>query len=203
MGVHPDESAVTETLRGLYQRVDYLWKIEQRAMSGQEQAEWFGVQLGYDIEPASARRLADMLALVLVTYPPQLRVGANGVLEQLKPLFKLAVISDTGVLRGEAIREVLRRDQLFDYFEHFTFSDETLTTKPQARQFLYTLGMLGVRPERAVHVGDREETDVAGAKATGMRAVLVSADGIDSTQADAVIRDLQELPDVIAGWSDA
>jgi putative hydrolase of the HAD superfamily len=202
MRVRPAEEDVRRTLVGLYQRVDVLWRNEQRAMSGTEQAQWFGQQLGYDIEPKSARRVADMLAMALVRHPPVLRVGANGVLEAVEADYKLGLISDTGVLRGCAIREVLRRDQVLEYFQHLTFSDETLTTKPQPRQFLYTLQMLGVRPEQAVHVGDMEETDVAGAKACGMRAVLLSPDGTSDSDADAVIADLCELPDVLLNWSD-
>ena len=46
-------------------------------------------------------------------------------------------------------------------------------TKPHESIFLELLGRLGVAPEEAVMVGDSVEDDVEGARAVGMRALLV------------------------------
>jgi FMN phosphatase YigB (HAD superfamily) len=45
--------------------------------------------------------------------------------------------------------------------------------KPHPAPFLRALGLVGVAPGLAVHVGDRSEKDVAGARAVGMRCIRV------------------------------
>jgi FMN phosphatase YigB (HAD superfamily) len=63
------------------------------------------------------------------------------------------------------------------------------------------LDALGARPEEAVMVGDDVETDVGGAKALGMRGVLVRTGKFEEKtlaaadpQPDAVIDSIADLP---------
>ncbi len=62
-------------------------------------------------------------------------------------------------------------------------------------------------PARCVYVGDRPYDDISGAKAVGMRAVLVPHSDIPAEQQvpvdvhpDAVLHRLADLPDLIADW---
>jgi putative hydrolase of the HAD superfamily len=65
-------------------------------------------------------------------------------------------------------------------------------TKPHAAIFRRMLELLGVEPAEAVMVGDTIEDDVEGARAIGMRAVLVDREGrYDGVEA---IDDLRALP---------
>jgi len=61
-----------------------------------------------------------------------------------------------------------------------------------------------VPPAQTVHVGDLEETDVAGAREAGLRSVLIT-NGRDApdTAADTAIGALDELIDVIETWEHA
>jgi len=98
------------------------------------------------------------------------------------------------------LREILRRDGLLSHFRALTFSDETGATKPLPQQFLRTLAILEARPEEAVHVGDLPETDLAGARAVGMKAVLFL--GVSHRQdgrplADAVFEEYGELEELL------
>jgi putative hydrolase of the HAD superfamily len=49
--------------------------------------------------------------------------------------------------------------------------------KPDPEIFAAALELAGCRPEEAVHVGDTEEEDVAGAQAAGIRPLLIDRDG--------------------------
>jgi putative hydrolase of the HAD superfamily len=80
--------------------------------------------------------------------------------------------------------------------------------KPAAAVFEAALELAGCSADRAVHVGDSVSKDVAGARAAGIRAVLLDRDGErpDQTPADAEaagggeaarIASLAELPGVI------
>ena len=62
-------------------------------------------------------------------------------------------------------------------------------------------------PARCVYVGDRPYDDVSGAKAVGMRAVLVPHSDIPAHQQvpvdvapDGVLHRLADLPELIADW---
>ena len=65
--------------------------------------------------------------------------------------------------------------------------------KPDRRIFERGLELAGARPEEAVHVGDSVENDVAGARALGIRPVLVARDGAAPEGVEAV-GSLAELP---------
>jgi len=122
--------------------------------------------------------------------------GVAEVLPRLSRRYRLGLISDTGLTPGRVLRELLRRDGLLPYFRTLTFSDETGATKPLPEQFLRTLTILKARPEDAAHVGDLPETDLTGARAVGMKAVLFL--GVSNRQdgrplADGVFEQYSEL----------
>jgi FMN phosphatase YigB (HAD superfamily) len=61
--------------------------------------------------------------------------------------------------------------------------------------------MLDASPADAAHGGDLRRTDIAGARAIGMRSIRyrgLSDDTSTGPEADSVIDDHRELPDLIA-----
>jgi putative hydrolase of the HAD superfamily len=80
------------------------------------------------------------------------------------------------------------------------FSDEVGRSKPEPVMFETTAAALGVKLTEIVHIGDREQKDVQGARAVGARAVLstvVKDRGVDSTKAEAVCSDYKKLAAII------
>jgi HAD superfamily hydrolase (TIGR01549 family) len=67
-------------------------------------------------------------------------------------------------------------------------------TKPHASIFRAALEGLGVEPHEAVMVGDSLEDDVEGARALGMRGLLVDREGRHPEWGDERLDDLRELP---------
>ena len=84
--------------------------------------------------------------------------------------------------------------------EYATNTTATVVGKPSAAFFALAVAALGVPPESVVVVGDDVTTDVLGARAAGLRAVLVrtgkyrSGDEGAATDADAVIDSIADLP---------
>jgi FMN phosphatase YigB (HAD superfamily) len=64
--------------------------------------------------------------------------------------------------------------------------------KPDPRVFERALAIAGAAPDEAVHVGDKVDNDVDGARAAGVRAVLVQRQGEPPPGVEAV-RSLREL----------
>ena len=69
-------------------------------------------------------------------------------------------------------------------------------TKPDRAVFVRALEAAGAEPGEALHVGDSVENDVEGARAAGLRALLLARDGEAPRGVDA-IRSLAELPSVV------
>ena len=71
-------------------------------------------------------------------------------------------------------------------------SAEAGAAKPDPAIFRHALDLAGAAPRQTVHVGDSLDLDVAGARAAGIRAVLVCREGAPPTGVRAV-RSLAEL----------
>ena len=173
------------------------WREEQRSITTEH---WLREMLVFLEAELSKDALADLCRPIEEIYlhdgAPRPVPGVAEVLLRLSRRYRLGLISDTGLTPGRVLRELLRRDGLLPHFRALTFSDETGAAKPLPEQFLRTLSILEARPEEAAHVGDLPETDLAGARAVGMRAILFL--GVSDRQdgrplADGVFEEYGEL----------
>ena len=97
----------------------------------------------------------------------------------------------------------LERDGVLGLIEARVYTSDLEHTKPHPESFLTVLGELGVAPADAVFVGDRPVDDISGAKALGMRAVLIPNDYVPDhpVTPDARITRLSELLPLVESWS--
>jgi len=113
---------------------------------------------------------------------------------------------------GEAIRKALRKLRLDRLFNTVVISDEVGWRKPHPKIFKIFLDELKLDPDEAIYVGDDLKYDIEGAKAVGMKAVLVSSGGTvredeiygqaaepSSVEPDFTIRSLPELLQILDG----
>ncbi len=131
---------------------------------------------------------------------PDLVPGVADALKILVQRYRLVVISDTIFSPGRALRELLAGYGLLEHFSAFVFSDEAGWSKPAPQVFHRAAELMGCQLGEMVHIGDRERNDIAGPKALGARAVLLTAAidrGSDGTRADAVCSDYRRLPGII------
>jgi putative hydrolase of the HAD superfamily len=90
---------------------------------------------------------------------------------------------------------------LFDRLELAAFFDAILDSavegveKPDPRLFLLALERLGAAPREAVHVGDLYGVDVVGARAAGVRPVLLDEAGLYEDADCPRVRSLVGLAD--------
>lgn len=66
---------------------------------------------------------------------------------------------------------------LAGYFDAVISSADVGRTKPDPEPYTAALRALDIDPHEALFVGDRVETDIAGARAAGLRAVLIDRSG--------------------------
>ena len=120
-------------------------------------------------------------AISFYAYP-----DARPALEQLAAAgLKLGVVANWDI----SLHDVLARVGLAGAFEAVVTAAAVGAAKPHPQPFEAAMRNLGVEASQCVHVGDDPATDVAGAEAIGISALLIDRSGRDP---DA-LRDLTEL----------
>ncbi len=99
----------------------------------------------------------------------------------------------------------LERDGVLELIDARVYTSDLPHTKPHPEAFRAVLAELAVEPEEAVFVGDRPVDDISGAKALGMRAVLIPNSDVPGHPVvpDARIGSLSELLPIIDKWAAA
>jgi HAD superfamily hydrolase (TIGR01549 family) len=120
--------------------------------------------------------------------------GAPEALDELRTDgLRLALVSNA----EPRLRDTLEAAGLAQRLDYLVISAELGIEKPDPRIFRAALEALGVSPERAIHVGDLYEVDVVGARAAGLKAVLVDNADLSADRNVARIRSLGELPPLL------
>lgn len=133
--------------------------------------------------------------------PPELAPEIQLAIRELSKKYKLAVISDTIFSPGRVLKNILEQYELSELFDCFVFSDEIGCAKPNPRVFEKVSTETGVPFEEMVHIGDREEKDVAGPHQVGAKAILTTVvldRGSADTRANAVCTDYSKLVDIVS-----
>jgi putative hydrolase of the HAD superfamily len=200
IGDVPPDHKLLDSLAHGFDFFDDVWRREQRTPLCSEILDATLLHLGVDLPAAARRRVAGIFAELLLQAPPDVVPGAARTVAYLGGTYRLALISDTGYSPGHVLRRVLDSAGMLDHFDYLYFSDEGGRSKPHTEVFRTVLEHLGVRAPEAVHVGDMERTDIAGAHAAGMWAIhFVGANDRDAaiSTADAVTRHFEEVPRLV------
>jgi putative hydrolase of the HAD superfamily len=202
LGMRPPRAVLADALQSGFDFFDRIWLEEHRTPLCFETVDAILATLDVMLPDEARSRVITAFEQVLLEAPPDPMPGTAYALPLLAERYKLAVVCDTGYSPGSVLRKLLARHDMLRHFSYLYFSNEHGASKPSTRVFHWTLERLGVRPSEAIHVGDLQRTDVAGAQAAGMLAVLfVGANNRDAarTTADLVVRHFDELPTALGG----
>jgi putative hydrolase of the HAD superfamily len=149
--------------------------------------------------PPRARGLPDLRDALLASlrFRPYPEVPA--ALEALREdgATRLVVVSNWDV----SLHGVLADTGLSPLLHGAITSAECGAGKPDPAIFARALELAGgVAPAAALHAGDTIGADVAGARAAGIRPVLVARDGAPAPPGVAVLDDLRGLPALVAAY---
>lgn len=142
-------------------------------------------------------RLSELAARYWDYPPAALYPDVLPALRELSGRYRLAIVANQRAL----VLEALRRDGIAGYIDVWAISEVVGAEKPHPAIFRHALDEAGVTASRAVHVGNRLDTDVRGARETGLRTVWVlrgeappEPTAEQLAEPDAAIRTLAELP---------
>lgn len=188
--------------------IEHLWAIRARLLTADPMLRHRLSELrrrilfhalsdaGYPGEDARALAEQGFQVFLSARHQVELFPDVHRTLEQLADRYILGVITN-----GNAD---VRRLGLSDYFRFALNAEELGVGKPDPHPFRTALQQAGVAATAAVHIGDHPGDDIAGAQASGLRAIWFNPQGKawgDTPAPDAQVRSLAELPALLAGWS--
>jgi len=157
--------------------------------------------------PAVTRLIHDFLGVRFAAPLSELELTFWDASVTMRPMTgardALAAIADAGIpmavlsnssFGAATIRHELARHRLADHLAFVMVSADYVVRKPNLLLFEIAAVRLGVPRDDIWFVGDRLDTDIAGAKAAGLRAVWLRPPGAaPSDNADATVLDWAEL----------
>ncbi len=170
------------------------WPVSERM---QVLLDGLGKQLPEDDFQEFVQHLENME----LEYRPNPAPGAVEALKALHGKYKLAVISDAIFSPGKNLRVLLQDAGMYEYFDHFVFSDELGNSKPHPAVFESVAQAFDIDVKDIVHVGDRPHNDIGGPHAVGARGLLltvVKQRPLEGHTPDAVCDDYSKILDVLA-----
>lgn len=201
-GYRWEEERCGKVYSDLWGWFDVHWLEKQRTPDSEEMVDRLCSELDVILRGEDRAGVIDGFERGVLDHPPQVLPGAVEGVQFLAERAKLAVISDTAFSPGTVLRELLEQIGIARSISAWSFSNETRVAKPDPRAFHHVLEALGATAAEAVHVGDIERTDIAGAHAVGMRAVLYRGESEPhkyaqkETNADAVLEGWERIAEV-------
>ena len=171
----------------VYSRLRVAHEHGERGSELQQMCAWFGLN----------DALVPDLVQIIRNHQPNIWLShdVTDVLATLRTRGWRTAILTNGLPSTQAAK--VRALGLFELVDHVLYADEHARGgKPAPEPFLAALNRLEVAPQNAVMVGDDRINDIEGARALGMRTILLARgehpphDG----GADVVIRELSDLP---------
>jgi HAD superfamily hydrolase (TIGR01549 family) len=198
--VELDDNILPHLYKEVWQKFEKEWQENHYTMSTTETVGYILDKLQVKISQSSFDSLVKYFEEALLYHPPELMNNFNNIIQYLSENYKLGIISDTGFTPGRVLRELLKLNNLYQHFSYFIFSDEFGKSKPNPGTFLAVLDHFGIEPQEAIHIGDNERTDIAGAYSVGMKSILFARKQNGSnieTKADKIMRDWSEIQSII------
>ena len=199
-----DDVRFDEVYHGIWAFFDEHWLERQRTPTSREMIDEMLRRLEYALEDHDIASVEHVFSHGVLEHPPALLPGAREALASLYDRgLHLAIISDTAFSPGAVLRALMEQQGIAQYFRTFVFSDESGVAKPHPEAFRLALEHSGALPSEACHIGDIERTDIRGAKAAGMHAILFKGDlapskyAEDETKADATITHWNQIVEAI------
>jgi FMN phosphatase YigB (HAD superfamily) len=196
-GFTGDRPAVDRAFKSSWDSFDRIWRHDHRTPTTAESVTIVLGELGVTVPDTVHDELTKLMEDLVLEAPPRPLAGVPETLPLLAERYALAVVCDAGLSPGRTLRKVLELYGLTDHFDFLFFSDEHGCSKPDARAFHTALDALGVKPAEAVHVGDIQRTDIAGAHGAGLRAIhmaAVNASDVPRSTAEAVLYRFADIP---------
>ena len=194
---------VEKTLEELDAECDRIREKTGREVDLHRQMRMFLEKLGiHESDSSLSKKLWNVYANSVLSIKLKVRNGADSLLNLLKKRgYRVGLVCNTYHTPSSVVRKILQNVGLYHYFDVLMFSDEYGWLKPRLEIFLEALSKMGVATSEAVHVGDRPELDMLGAKNAGLKAIHLKLTDRPYPAAfpkpDETIKTLPQVPQIL------
>ena len=171
MGVAINKEQFDNVLQKSWEYYSHIWIEKCRTPSSSEILDFIWNEMNLDRNEKAFEYIVDFFEKMIILFPPDFEPQAKEAIIKLSSKYKLGIVSDTGFSPGKMVDKLLIELDIKKYFSAFSYSDETGVAKPHPKSFTTILEQLNIKPNEAIHIGDIDRTDIAGAKAIGMGAI--------------------------------
>lgn len=133
--------------------------------------------------------------LMTTTTKPHLIPFAKELLEYLQPKYRLSLVSNGF---SEVQHRKISNSHLDHFFDHIILSEDVGCQKPDKRFFDFVLQQNNVPADEAIMIGDNPETDIAGARNSGIDQILYHPNTLKTEiQATFTVKSLEEITKIL------
>jgi len=196
-GVDPDDLAATNkrVWNDYWPEAGPAWLRGDLPADAVPREVWRRTLSSSGVDDPAAAETAVRLHAQLESSAHELYPEAAEVIAQLRSRGILTAIITNG---PSAVQRAKLERVGLDGFDAVIVSGEVGLEKPDAAIFQTALDQLGVDAAAAMHVGDNQSADVAGARAAGLTAVWIDRIGAETTSdPDHTITDLRGLLPIV------
>ena len=209
LGDAPPVPALVEAVEGYFAEWEEIWRHDASIVTQAPTTDFVATalaKLGVQPPPEALAAFTDVILQVsvgtAVVEPPE--PGMPEALAGLRALgLRLGCVSNA-FMGASTLHQIMVERSLGQHLEMTLSSCEFGFRKPHASIYKAAVERMAVAANEIIFVGDRMEQDVVGPAKLGMRTVLTlqyreEDPRLNPVQPDAVIRHLNELPDVAKG----
>jgi len=153
--------------------------------------------LNLEIPQSDRKKIEIKFEEIMLKDPPSLKIGVKETLYELSENFKIGLISNTGITSGRIIKKVFNSYDIGKFFRIFLFSDELGFYKPNTIMFELALKKFKCVPQNAIHIGDRLETDIKGAKECNMLTIWINDSNSSRSKEIQPDYEIQQIYDAV------
>lgn len=149
-----------------------LWDRYDRGLIGQEVIRTERFQRVFQESGVDDYKLSVEFSAVYLRELPlkkNLLPQAKEILDYLHPLYPMTIVTNGF---DEIQSKKISSAGISHYFKHVVTSQRAGNKKPSPRIFEFALSQSGHAPETAVMIGDNLQTDIAGARASGIDTIF-------------------------------
>ena len=137
----------------------------------------------YPLHTVDLERLGHEMDQLFFAFPPEVYCPDTiDILKRVRTAVPctMSILSNTGFIKGAALRKVLAENGLGELFDFQLYSDEEGMSKPNKLFFEQMMGRVQqlqaqILPGQVIHVGDNPNADIEGARSAGIDSLLINS----------------------------